>query len=326
MRRSNVARILTALLAAGCSITAGTTGAPDAALPDDTDRGDGTAAASVSLNEGYARATWSSGVTVTFGDCTMRFQSNGLPNHARPAEYAVPNAGVRVPSATTAHAAADPTTAQTYDVTIPTCPTVRTTTTSTSLGNVGYMISGASLFNPYEGDGATVALASNFSVDDGAGGQAFFVDSCNGHPTPGGQYHYHGLPPCVTAQVDTTDGPSHLIGIAVDGFPIYGDRDLGGTQLTASDLDECNGITSPTPEFPDGVYHYVLLDTPSASSSLRCYRGEVASTGTGGMGGPPMARLEISGCNAGQLLARLDSPAARVWSGVSRSLREPLAW
>ena len=32
---------------------------------------------------------------------------------------------------------------------------------------------------------------------------------------------------------------------------------LQPSTITASQLDACNGITSPTPEFPDGIYHYV---------------------------------------------------------------------
>ena len=102
-----------------------------------------------------------------------------------------------------------------------------------------------------------------------------------------GQYHYHGLPKCVTKQVDTATGPSHIIGIAFDGYPIYGDRDIAGKQLTSTDLDSCNGITSPTPEFPHGVYHYVLLDVADASSSIRCFTGTVDSSLTHMQGMPP---------------------------------------
>ena len=109
-----------------------------------------------------------------------------------------------------------------------------------------------------------------------------------------GQYHYHALPKCVTSQVDQQTGPSHINGIAFDGYPIYGDRDISGKQLTVKDLDSCNGITSATPEFPNGVYHYVLLDVAGPSSSIQCFRGEVDTSLTsmanmGGMnhGGPP---------------------------------------
>ena len=232
-------------------------------------------AAATDLTSGFEQAAWGDNVTVTVSEGVLRFQSDGLPNHDRDAEYALPNQGVRVPGASTAVAGEDPTVAQSYDYSIPLTPTKVAEPTSTSLGLIGVMISGAGLFNPYEGDGSTVATASNFSVKNANGDDVWFLDDCAGHPTPMGQYHYHALPKCVTAQVDTAAGPSHIIGVAFDGYPIYGDRDVDGKQLTKDDLDECNGITSETPEFPDGVYHYVLLDTADSTSSIRCFSGQV---------------------------------------------------
>lgn len=241
------------------------------------------------LTAGYQQAMWGDNVTVTYADGVLRYVSDGLPNHERNAEYALPNGGVMVPDASTATAAADPTKAQTYDYSIPMVPTFADSPTDASLGAIGVMISGATLFNPYEGDGSTVATQSNFSVQNAAGEDVWFLDDCAGHPTPMGQYHYHALPKCVVATVDTADGPSHIIGIAFDGFPIYGDRDIDGNQLTAADLDACNGISSPTPEFPAGVYHYVLLDVADSTSSIRCFSGVVDTSlvSMGGMGGPP---------------------------------------
>ncbi len=229
----------------------------------------------VSTEAGLRAAKWGSNVTVTFSGTTMRYRSNGIPNHARQAQYALPDPGARVPTATTAYAGADPTVAQSYDYQIPLTPTKAAAPTSTSLGTIGVMISGAGLFNPYEGDGTTVATANNFSVKNASGQDILFLDLCNGHPTPMGMYHYHALPPCVTAMVDTDAGPSHIIGVAFDGFPIYGDRDINGRQLTAADLDQCNGITSATPEYPTGIYHYVLLKAANSTSSIRCFSGTV---------------------------------------------------
>ena len=99
--------------------------------------------------------------------------------------------------------------------------------------------------------------------------------------------------------VVTPDSPMHLLGYAADGFPIYGPecpgeptdvksrtrrlrssyRLRGGKRKDGpkgrfdgmfvedfeyvpghGDLDECNGRTGPTPEFPDGTYYYVLTD------------------------------------------------------------------
>lgn len=158
---------------------------------------------------------------------------------------------------------------------------------------IGVIVSGATLFNPYEGDGTTVATASNFFVKASDGTKVWFLDTCNGHPTPRGQYHYHALPVCITKKVDKANGPSHVLGIAFDGYPIYGDRDMHVKKIAAAKLDRCNGLTSATPEFPSGVYHYVLLNVATSRSSIRCFTGKVnASLLTSmnsmpGMGGGP---------------------------------------
>jgi len=63
---------------------------------------------------------------------------------------------------------------------------------------------------------------------------------------------------------------SAIIGFASDGYPIYGPIGYVNGQAKimrssyvqrtylrfAGDLDICNGIFGPTPEYPDGVYHY----------------------------------------------------------------------
>src|ERR1035437_4487735 len=91
-------------------------------------------------------------------------------------------------------------------------------------------------------------------------------------------WHAHGVPNCVTSQVDTGTGPSHIIGIVLDGFPIYGGRDINGNPVSTSQLDACNGITSPTPEFPGGGYHYVLrIGVTNKYASINCYHCSVSS-------------------------------------------------
>lgn len=239
---------------------------------------------------GLKKASWGSNVTITYPTGYIRYRSNGIPNHSRRAQYALPNDGVVVPDGeSTAHAGEDPTKAQSYDFKIPTRPRKAATKTSTSLGAIGVMISGAVLFNPYEGDSVTVAKASNFTVKADDGTDVAFLDSCNGHPTPTGTYHYHALPTCITAKVDKRKGRSHIIGIAFDGYPIYGNRDIKGREVRASQLDRCNGIASATPEFPKGVYHYVLLNTQDSRSSIRCFNGKVDPSLTAMSGMPPAA-------------------------------------
>jgi hypothetical protein len=219
-------------------------------------------------------------VTVKTTRKSITISSNGLPSSeywTLPKEYAVPDPGVTVPEEKNAHTQADPARESPISITIPIKPKWRKKTTKTQGGPIGIMLSGAPLFDPYEGNGTTVALASNFYLTNEAGEKVYFIDGCSGHPSPTGAYHYHGMPTCITEKVDGASGPSHMIGVALDGFPIYGDRNVEGRTVETSELDECNGIYSPTPEFPHGIYHYVLTDEPNARSSLGCYHGKVST-------------------------------------------------
>lgn len=235
----------------------------------------GPATAASSTASGLKKARWGKNVTVTYGSKTVRVRSNGIPNHPRPEYYAVPTSrDVVIPTPETSRAAPDPTARSPHDFKIPLKPKKVSRTTAAPLGSIGFMISGAVLFNPYEGDGKTVAMSSNFFLTAPDGSKAPFVDDCSGHPG-GSQYHYHGLPNCVVAETGSSTGPSRMIGIAFDGFPIYGPRDIKGQPVPVSKLDACNGITSATPEFPKGIYHYVLPGTSDSTSSIRCFHGKV---------------------------------------------------
>ncbi|MEK0415859.1 MAG: hypothetical protein RL352_1256 [Actinomycetota bacterium] len=231
---------------------------------------------SIDTTKAIKAAAWNPTIKIAYSDGSINFQPDGIPNHERDEYYAVPDDGVVVPDANSAHVMKDPTKAQSYSFDIPSIPEYSSTVTKANLGSIGVMISGAVLYNPYEGDGSTVAMASNFTITDSNGITASFVDKCAGHPTPDmGAYHYHGLPNCVTKKVDKEEGASHIIGVALDGFPIYGANDINGKPVDVKKLDECNGISSPTPEFPSGIYHYVLPGTNDATSSIRCFHGKV---------------------------------------------------
>jgi len=145
-----------------------------------------------------------------------------------------------------------------------------------------------------------------------------------------------------------SDEHSPIIGWAFDGFPIYGmfGFDSDGSTIKAitssytisesdshgpgyngisdwsysqgvGDLDECNGRFGPTPEYPDGIYHYMA--TPLSGSALMvedtngddvamigfpyfllCYHGVADVDGQemgGGQGPPPqgMSSAMMSG-------------------------------
>ena len=244
-----------------------------------------------SLAAGYRQMRWAPGVSVLFVNaCSMAVFTDGRPAHVTDGQYLQPlsaatGAGTvartplsRMKLTSEPHDAARSTRdgPLLFDI----CPVRAAHTTATREGMVGLMASGALLFAAAEIPGHRAsAPADNVSVRTGST-VVSFLDRCNGHPTPqpaGGVYHYHGLSPCVTDGVDQETGPSHLIGIALDGYPIYGDRDIHGSKVTLSQLDACNGITSPTPEFPTGVYHYVLPQGATDTyASLRCHAGTVS--------------------------------------------------
>ena len=248
-----------------------------------------------SLATEYRAAHWSSGVTVSFsGTCSMTLTTTGVPPYhsdyyLAPVSPQYPNSVAVTPVSNTEMAVTPylPANLQPATATFNVCPAKAATTTATNMGAIGYMISGEAIFNPYEANGAaTPAMSDNVSYSFTTGGgvaeTASFIDACNSHPTPiagGYMWHHHGIPSCLVAQLDGSSGPSHLIGIALDGFPIYGGRDINGNTIATSQLDACNGITSPTPEFPSGVYHYVLpIGVTGKQSSLNCYSGTVSQS------------------------------------------------
>ena len=233
-----------------------------------------SSAAPVDTTAAIKSAPWNPAVKLTYSKGEVYLETNDIPNHPRDAYYAVPNFGVLIPTPSTAHVAKDPTRPQSWRFKIPTSPQYTAKTTTAPLGSVGVMTSGSVLFNPYEANNTTVAMADNFTITDAAGISAAFIDGCAGHPTPdflGGAYHYHGLPVCFASQT----GASKIIGFALDGFPIYGPMDISGVRVPVTALDPCNGITSPTVEFPNGIYHYVLPGTFDSTSSIKCFHGVV---------------------------------------------------
>jgi hypothetical protein len=142
------------------------------------------------------------------------------------------------------------------------------------------------------------------------------LDQNDAHVQPGGVYHYHGLPTGLIARLGADAQHMVLIGWAADGFPIYaggdptkqrssyqlkkgqrpdGNRGPGGSYdgtFTADyeyvprsgDLDENNGHIAPTPDHPEGIYHYVI--TAEFPYMGRQWHGEPDSSFMK-QGGPP---------------------------------------
>jgi YHYH protein len=141
----------------------------------------------------------------------------------------------------------------------------------------------------------------------------FGADGNNAHVQPGGVYHYHGMPEgfidklgkgqAMTLVGWAADGfpiyaryghsvatdatsaikvvkSSHRLKAAPDANRPATSLYAMGTFLQdyeyvagLGDLDECNGRTGVTPEFPKGIYHYFATDT--FPYLQRCIKGQV---------------------------------------------------
>lgn len=165
------------------------------------------------------------------------------------------------------------------------------------------------------------------------------LDQSNAHVQPTGSYHYHGLPTGLISNLNKTKAVA-LIGVAADGFPIYGQYGYADAQDATSeirkmkssyrikkgtrpngpggkydgtfvadyeyvegagDLDECNGRFGVTPEYPDGIYHYYIIEefpfiprnfrgTPDSSFQRRGPGPGRRGPGRGGFGPPGQSR------------------------------------
>jgi len=146
-----------------------------------------------------------------------------------------------------------------------------------TVSSVGVGVSGV----PFKGYTPSVTVAEA-GVGGTGSGNIPSLDHCGGHPDPAGYYHWHLVPQgtntvlasdaydftgrygitCSNPNV-AFDEPASFAGLAKDGFPLYGPFDaVDGVDTQPGDvatLDECNGHTHATAEFPDGVYHYHAL-------------------------------------------------------------------
>ncbi len=75
------------------------------------------------------------------------------------------------------------------------------------------------------------------------------LDAEFGKPNSKGGYHYHAAPPSLIKD------KTKLIGIALDGFPIYGPHEQNTSHVPA-DLDRCRGHIGFADKLFGTVYHY----------------------------------------------------------------------
>jgi YHYH protein len=246
------------------------------------------AADTVSTVNGIKAAKWGDNIAITIGDGSFRYVSKGLPNHAMPDQFVVPKGNNQPPFSKDDDSQFEIVNTKDFvqetpiDVTITTNPIYTEKPTDTSLGMIGVIISGARLFNDYENPQRTVVAKD----DQRQIGTAKFLDDCNAHPLQNGHgYHYHGVPECIR-NAGAPGQHSPIVGVLLDGFPVYGKKGPQGKEMTNEDLDECSGHKGPTPEFPEGIYHYHLT-ADRAPYSIDCFHGDVSKANFEKRRGPP---------------------------------------
>ncbi|GGM22098.1 YHYH protein [Deinococcus aerophilus] len=142
------------------------------------------------------------------------------------------------------------------------------------LGMIGFTLTGVAFYNALDDAGNDAAAHE-------------VQDLCNGHPQGKGQYHYHSSSPCLPGADSNA-----VVGWALDGYPILGMRDAGGTLLTNAALDACHGRAESV-NVDGRTYDYAYRLTPEYPYLLGCYTGEVRSETTRDIRsslGPPTPR------------------------------------
>jgi hypothetical protein len=179
------------------------------------------------------------GVQVTISGATVIIRTTGVPDHKSP-YFGTAHARYEAYNGSNPAFQLNPNRIieQTGVFRIPLTPTRQSTPSPTPLGPIGVSVNGVPIFNQYAGPNQPLT------------GEINTFDQYAGHPEQTGVYHYHVEPTYLTRT--TRDA---LVGVLLDGYPVYGPLE-NGKLLTSADLDAAHGHTTPTKEFPAGVYHY----------------------------------------------------------------------
>ncbi|XP_070561821.1 uncharacterized protein [Ptychodera flava] len=146
---------------------------------------------------------------------------------------------------------------QEYEYRIPAEPSIADEPSCLPMGPIGFATNGVPFFNPFTAEG--------YNAVDGPFKEIF--DQCDGHPDPHGRYHYHRIPDSCFLTGMTTAELSGIVGVALDGFPVYGPLDESGAELAEDDLDDCGG------RYVDGKYRYHV--TSFYPYWIGCYKGNI---------------------------------------------------
>jgi len=265
-------------------------------------------------------------VSITMNETHITIVTNGLPDHDFESTLACSQGN-------------DCTRAQNYEWTIPRSPVNDTTgghdatncpeangdyECAAALGEVAIAVNGVPFYGPEDGPGGDAVASQHGAYEEDR--QPIVLGVCHAHNGQGGTFHYHAdanclhwhpeegetmldyddSTPAAVAQNTANGSHSAVIGVSMDGYPIYGlwgyDDQLGIVEMKSSyrlkegetgyngiddyeydqtlgHLDVCNGHFGPTPEFPDGIYHYhsTMMNGEGGMGFpyfLLCYHGE----------------------------------------------------
>ena len=178
----------------------------------------------------------------------------------------------------------------------------------------------------------------------------FGVDDNNAHVQPTGAYHYHGMPNGILTKLNKGMTPTLVgfaldgfpiyarygytspmdatstVKVMTGSWQLKTTPDSGRPSTTtypmgafsedyhyvagSGDLDECNGRTDVTPEYPNGTYHYYITDTYPFIQ--RCVMGTAQAGGMMmmGMGGDGGTDCATAGCTSGDVCCPSGQPCA----------------
>lgn len=261
-------------------------------------------------------------VSMVFQGPFRVIKSNGIPNHST---GAFPNEGN--PNTISE---------QSYDYRMPKDPEETGYSTPLGMNVFGVAINGVP-FDPGAAEWWQNNPRSGWQYEAMYLGARLGLDQNNAHVQPNGAYHYHGIPTGLLQRMAAMGKPVLIgyaaDGFPIYGpygysnpldsksslkklKPSYrlksgnrpsnpgpGGRHDGAFiedyeyQKGLGDLDDCNGIYGATPEYPKGIYHYVLSDaypfiprgykgTPDDSFKKRRGGGPGVGPGPGFGGGP----------------------------------------
>ena len=277
-------------------------------------------------------------VSITMNETHITIVTNGLPDHDFESTLACSGGN-------------DCTRAQNYEWAIPrspvndslgghdsaNCPEANGDyECAAALGEVAIAINGVPFYGPEDGPGGDAVASQHGSYEEDR--QPIELGVCHAHNGQGGTFHYHAdanclhwhpeegetmldydiSTPAAVAQNTANGSHSAVIGVAMDGYPIYGlwgyDDQMNIIEMKSSyklkqgetgyngiddyvyvqglgHLDVCNGHFGPTPDFPDGIYHYhsTMMNGEGDMGFpyfLLCYHGETFLDESGGEGDP----------------------------------------